>query len=36
MKNCNKCGLDKNEDEFIKNKSNNLSSWCNSCKREKA
>ena len=36
MKNCNKCGLDKNEDEFTKNKSNNLSSWCNSCKREKA
>ena len=36
MKDCNKCGLNKNEDEFTKTKYGGLASWCNSCKREKA
>jgi hypothetical protein len=36
MKDCVKCGLSKNEDEFSKNDYDNLSSWCKSCKRERA
>ena len=36
MKDCVKCGLSKNEDEFSKNDFNNLASWCKSCKRERA
>lgn len=35
MKKCIKCGLDKQDNEFVLNRGK-LASWCNSCKNEKA